>query len=61
MKAGQLSELRAFANKAAEHMVRIAGALTVLEDPDAQEISGATAQRARNLMEFYLSEAHRPE
>jgi hypothetical protein len=57
--AGKLKEIRAFANKAPEHMLRIAGALTVFHLPDATEIPLEFAIATRRLVEYYLLEAHR--
>lgn len=57
--AGPLKELRAFANKAPEHLLRVAGALALVEDPDATEIAPKHAASSRVLIEYYLREAHR--
>lgn len=56
-----MKEIRAFANKSPEHLLRIAGVLALVEDPDATEISGVQAQSARALVVYFLSEAHRIE
>jgi hypothetical protein len=57
--AAKLRELKAFANKAPEHLLRIAGTLAIIENIDALEISVAHADRARALVMFYLGEARR--
>ncbi|HEY4367751.1 MAG TPA: YfjI family protein [Steroidobacteraceae bacterium] len=57
--AGGLKELRAFANKAPEHLLRLAGILEVVENPDATAISQANAINARELVRYFLGEAHR--
>jgi putative DNA primase/helicase len=57
--AGELKELRAFANKAPEHMLRIATILTLVKDPDAEEISAQHVEAARELIAYFLSEAQR--
>jgi hypothetical protein len=56
---GGYADLRAFANKAPEHLLRIAGTLAIIDDIDATEISEAHAENARRLVEFYLGEARR--
>jgi len=55
----KLRELRGFANKAPEHLLRLAGTLCIIENIDALEISQAHAECARALVEFYLGEARR--
>ncbi len=57
--SGELKPVRALASKAAEHMGRIAGVLTLIDDPAATTVTEASMQRAAVLMEFYLSEALR--
>lgn len=56
---GDLKPIRGLASKAAEHMGRIAGVLTMIEDPAATTVTEAAMQRAAVLMEFYLGEALR--
>jgi hypothetical protein len=58
---GDMKEIRAFANKAPEHLLRIAGVLALVENSDATEISGSQAESARALVAYFLSEAHRLE
>jgi putative DNA primase/helicase len=57
--AGELTDVRAFANKAPEHMLRIAAILALVQDPDAEEISGQHVEAARELVAYFLSEAQR--
>lgn len=52
-------ELRAFANKAPEHLLRIAGTMAIIEDGDTTVINKQHALNARSLVEFYLNEARR--
>lgn len=57
--AGALKPIKGLASKAAEHMGRIAGVLTLIEDPTGTSVSEEAMQRAALLMEFYLGEALR--
>ncbi len=54
-----LSGIRDFAAKAAEHAARIAGVLTVVEDQTATEISPAALEGALTLADWYIAEAVR--
>ncbi len=56
---GPLEPIRGFANKAAEHVARIAGVLAIIDDPQAQEISGDILDRAIALADFFTGEALR--
>lgn len=56
---GEFAPIRAFASKAAEHVLRLAGVLRLVDDLDAGEIDETTLRRAIALGEFYLSEALR--
>lgn len=56
---GEFAPIKAFASKAAEHVLRLAGVLCLIEDLDAKEIDEATLRRAIALGEFYLAEALR--
>lgn len=56
---GEFAPIKAFASKAAEHVLRIAGVLRLIDDLDAQAIDEATLRRAITLGEFYLAEALR--
>jgi hypothetical protein len=47
------------AGKAAENAARIAGVLTIIEDPDASSIEGDAMAGGCELMLWYLSEALR--
>jgi hypothetical protein len=51
--------VRPWANKAPEQCLRIAGVLTLLENPEAQEIDAATIDRAAELAIWHLNEAAR--
>jgi hypothetical protein len=53
---GALQGAQAFASKAAEHAARIAGVITVVEDPQAAAISGDTMAGAIEVVSFYMSE-----
>lgn len=57
--AGELKAIRGLASKAAEHMGRISGVLTLIDDPTATTVTEESMQRAAVLMEFYLGEAMR--
>ncbi len=57
--AGEFAPIKAFAAKAAEHVLRLAGVLTLVEDLQAAEIDEPTLQRAIILGEFYLGETLR--
>jgi hypothetical protein len=54
-----LSGIRDFAAKAAEHAGRIAGVLTVVADRGATEINPAALEGALTLADWYVSEAVR--
>jgi hypothetical protein len=54
-----LSGIRDFAAKAAEHAARIAGVLTVVADCNATDISPAALQGALALADWYVAEAVR--
>ena len=56
---GSLAAIRAFANKAGEHALRLAGILTVYRDQDANEIDADAVVNAIELVEHYLGEATR--
>ena len=53
---GELSTVREFASKAAEHACRIAGVLTLLSDPRAVAVAMEDMGRALELMQFHLRE-----
>jgi hypothetical protein len=53
---GELSGVREFASKAAEHACRIAGVLTLISDPDAFAVSVETMRWALELVQAYLRE-----
>ncbi len=56
---GSLAAIRAFANKAGEHALRLAAILTVYRDHEATEIDAETVANAITLVEHYLGEATR--
>ena len=56
---GELATIRAFANKAGEHVVRVAGVRTIYADADAAEIADAAVVGAIDLVQHYLGEAMR--
>lgn len=53
---GELAEARPFASKAAEHAARIAGVMTLLEDPDARTIGAEAIEGAIVVTGFYINE-----
>ncbi len=53
---GAYSEIRAFASKAAEHAIRLAGVLSVFDNPNTMEIQGEAMLNATTLMDWYLGE-----
>jgi Protein of unknown function (DUF3987) len=56
---GELGSVKAFGNKLAEHAARIAGVLTIFEDPHAEAIDADMIARVAELATFYGSEAVR--
>lgn len=57
---GQRYEVcKAWANKAAEQCLRVAGVLALIEDPDTQQIDAETVERAAELALWHLQEAVR--
>jgi hypothetical protein len=56
---GDLAAVADLAAKAAEHAARIAGVITLVEDPDAPEIDEAGMKRGAALADWYLLEALR--
>lgn len=56
---GELVGTREVANKAGENMLRIAGVLTLVDNPEAGVIGKTQMNQAAQLMSFYLSEAQR--
>lgn len=56
---GPFENLRDVAGKAAENAARIAGILTIVDDPCAPSIAGGTMASACELMTWYLNEALR--
>lgn len=58
-KGGVYAHVRAYASKAAEQAVRIAGVLTAWDNLEAPEVTGETMADALTLADYYLSEAAR--
>ncbi len=56
---GDLRPIQDFAGKAAEHAARVAGVLSVVDDPQVQEISGGCMRNAIQLVDWYVDEAVR--
>lgn len=57
---GQVLEpVRGFASKAGDHAARIAGVRTLIQNPDAGDISVEAIEAGIHLMNFYLTEALR--
>lgn len=55
-QGGEWGDIRAFANKAAEHAARLAAVIALFHDPDVREIDGIMFERGRQLADFYGSE-----
>lgn len=56
---GEYEPIRGFANKLAEHVARIAGVLTLVDNAEASAIDTPTLGRAAQIGDFYASEALR--
>ena len=56
---GEYAEIRPFALKAAEHLLRLAGILTYAEDPERTDIRASALSNAVTLVDQYLDEALR--
>ena len=56
---GEFANVRPYASKSAEQAARLAGVLTLWQQPNAQEVSPETMADAVLLAKFYLSEAKR--
>jgi len=56
---GNLTTIKVFAAKAAEHAARIAGVITIVEDLYAKEIGQEAMRHALTLMAWYINEALR--
>lgn len=56
---GALGSIRGFGNKAAEHALRIAGTLCLVEDLDAGELAERHVEAGIAIVRYYLSEALR--
>jgi hypothetical protein len=54
-----LEPVRGFANKLPEHVARIAGVLTLIDDPRANSIGLDALERAITIADFYTTEALR--
>ena len=55
----QFRPIRGLANKLPEHATRLAGVLSIIDDPDRTEIDAPTLERGIELAEFYAGEALR--
>jgi len=58
-RSGSLYTVRAFASKLPEHAARIAGVLTLLDDPEAGSVSAEMLANGIDLGKYYLAEALR--
>ena len=56
---GEMAQTRAWASKGAEQALRIAGVLTMVENPDTSAITRETLERAGEIAAYYLGEAAR--
>lgn len=54
-----LSGIRAWASKGADQILRVAGVLTLVSDPDATQIDRDTVEQAGELVAWHLGEAAR--
>lgn len=55
-EGGELADARPFASKAAEHAARIAGVMTMIEDPDVRIIGAKAIEGAIVATGFYINE-----
>ncbi|MGE9010577.1 DUF3987 domain-containing protein [Leptospira interrogans] len=58
-KDGEFDPIRHFANKLPEHAARIAGVLTLVENPSALAINTETFERATIIAEYFASQSLR--
>jgi Protein of unknown function (DUF3987) len=58
-RGGSLGVIADFAGKAAEHAARIAGVLTIIQNPASREILAPEVDNAVALVDWYISEALR--
>ena len=56
---GQFAQVKPWASKASEQVLRISGVLTLIEDPSAKTIDVATIERGAELALWHLTEARR--
>lgn len=56
---GQLADVKAWASKADQQVLRVAGVLALVDDPAASEIDAETLERAGNIVAWHLGEAAR--
>ncbi|KFL36715.1 hypothetical protein N788_03650 [Arenimonas donghaensis DSM 18148 = HO3-R19] len=56
---GRFAQVKPWASKTPEQALRIAGVLTLLEDPSAQMIDASTLERAAEVSLWHLNEARR--
>jgi hypothetical protein len=55
----RLDQIRRFANKAAEHVLRLAGVLAMIERPETDQIEVQNIHKGIALVEYYLTETMR--
>lgn len=58
-QGARFATVKAWASKTPEQCLRIAGVLTLIEDPDAQMVDASTIERAAELALWHLGEAAR--
>ena len=56
---GRFENIRSFANKLAEHVLRISAVLELYDNPEASTVSAATFSRAATIGRYYAEEALR--
>jgi hypothetical protein len=56
---GRLEPIRRFGSKAAEHVLRLAGNLAIISDPEVKVVQEQHIHRGIELVEYYLSETLR--
>src|SRR5690606_22347898 len=57
--SGDYAEMKATAAKVAEQIARIAGVLTIIDNEQAERVTGDTMKRAIFMGDWYLTEALR--
>src|SRR6185437_15568376 len=56
VRGGEYETIRDFASKMVENALRLAGVMTIIENPDAKAIDKYMLWRSANLMEYYASQ-----